>query len=123
MKKMRVNVADPLVYTTGQGRLCADCRQPVARCRCKDAASGQPAGDGIVRVRRETSGRKGKGVTVIRGIPLDGAELADLARALKRLCGSGGTLKQGVIEIQGDHVDRLIGELKSRGWQVKRAGG
>lgn len=123
MKKLRVGAADPLVYSTGQGRLCTGCRQPAARCRCKDAATVQPAGDGIVRVRRETSGRKGKGVTVIRGVPLAGPELADLARALKRLCGSGGTLRQGVIEIQGDHVDRLIDELKSRGWQVKRAGG
>jgi len=123
MKKVRATTPDPLVYTTGQGRLCPGCGQAVARCRCRPAATGSPTGDGVVRVRRETSGRKGKGVTVIRGVPLAGAELAQLATDLKRLCGSGGTLKQGVIEIQGDHVDRLIDELKSRGWRVVRAGG
>jgi translation initiation factor 1 len=81
------------------------------------------AGDGIVRVGRQTKGRRGKGVSVITGVPLGPAELKDLAKQLKRLCGSGGTVKDGVIEIQGDHRDRLVEELQKRGWTVKRSGG
>ncbi len=72
---------------------------------------------------RETKGRKGKGVTVITGVPLPLTELKELGKALKKLCGSGGTVKDGVIEIQGDHRDRLVAELATRGWTVKRAGG
>jgi len=79
--------------------------------------------DGIVRVGRQTKGRKGKGVTVITGVPLNATELAALGKELKRKCGSGGTVKDGVIEIQGDHRDRLVAELGGRGWQVKRSGG
>jgi translation initiation factor 1 len=82
-----------------------------------------PRGDGIVRVGRETKGRKGKGVTVITGVPLAGDALRELAGDLKRSCGSGGTLRDGVIEIQGDHRDRLVEELQRRGYRVKRAGG
>ena len=74
-------------------------------------------------MQRETKGRKGKGVTVITGIPLGPSELAELAAQLKRKCGSGGTVKDGVIEIQGDHRDLLVEELKARGWAVRRAGG
>jgi translation initiation factor 1 len=74
-------------------------------------------------VGRETKGRKGKGVTVITGVPLPLTELKELGKALKKLCGSGGTVKDGVIEIQGDHRDRLVAELATRGWTVKRAGG
>ena len=79
--------------------------------------------DGIVRVGRQTQGRKGKGVTVITGVPLAGVELDALATQLKRRCGSGGTVKDGVIEIQGDHREFLLGELQQRGWTVKRSGG
>jgi translation initiation factor 1 len=104
------------------------------RGRCApSAASRRPAavaavrsdspGDGIVRVSRETKGRKGKGVTVITGVPLPPAELKALSRQLKQACGSGGTVKNGTIEIQGDHRDRLVAELKQRGFTVKRAGG
>jgi translation initiation factor 1 len=78
---------------------------------------------GIVRVARETQGRKGKGVTVVTGVPLRGDALEALASELKRLCGSGGTVRDGVIEIQGDHRDRLVAELAGRGWTVKRSGG
>jgi translation initiation factor 1 len=77
----------------------------------------------VVRVGRETQGRKGKGVTVVSGVPLRGEALAVLASELKRLCGSGGTVRDGVIEIQGDHRDRLVAELAGRGWTVKRSGG
>lgn len=76
----------------------------------------------MVRVGRETKGRKGSGVTVVTGVPLAGDELAALASALKKKCGSGGTVKGGVIEIQGDHRDQIVAELSGRGWKVKRVG-
>ncbi len=82
-----------------------------------------PKGDGIVRVARQTKGRKGKGVTLITGVPLTAEELKDLAKTLKQKCGSGGTVKDGVIEIQGDHRDVLVKELSTRGWVVKKSGG
>lgn len=112
-----------LVYSTDVGRVCPGCRQPVAQCVCK--AKVRPAGDGIVRVSRETAGRKGKGVTVIKGLPLDDAALTVLGKQLKAACGSGGTVKDGVVEIQGDHLDKVMAWLQSRpeGWTVKRAGG
>lgn len=112
-----------LVYSTDVGRVCPGCGQPVAQCVCK--AKVRPVGDGIVRVSRETAGRKGKGVTVIKGLPLDDAALVALAKQLKATCGSGGTVKDGVVEIQGDHLDKVLAWLKARpeGWTVKRAGG
>ena len=82
-----------------------------------------PASDGVVRVSRQTKGRKGKGVTLITGVPLTGDELKDLGRQLKQRCGSGGTVKNGIIEIQGDHRDTVVGELQKKNWQVKKAGG
>lgn len=82
-----------------------------------------PAGDGVVRVARQTKGRKGKGVTLITGIPLAGDELKSLAKELKQRCGSGGTVKDGVVEIQGDHRDTLVQELTKKGWVVKKSGG
>ena len=112
-----------LVYSTDVGRVCPGCGQPAAQCVCK--ARQRPAGDGIVRVSRETAGRKGKGVTVIKGLPLDDAALTALAKQLKATCGSGGTVKDGVVEIQGDHLDKVLAWLKARpeGWTVERAGG
>ena len=80
-------------------------------------------GDGIVRVGRVTKGCRGKGLTVITGIPLDHDGLINLARQLKQKCGAGGTVKDGVVEIQGDHRDLLVEELKKRGYAVKRSGG
>jgi len=77
----------------------------------------------MVRVSRETRGRKGKGVTVISGIPLDEKALKEVARELKAKCGAGGSIKDGVIEIQGDHRDKLMQALRERGWTVKRVGG
>lgn len=82
-----------------------------------------PKGDGIVRAGRETKGRKGKGITVITGVPLDEPGLKELARQLKEMCGAGGTLKDGVIEIQGDHREVLLEELKRRGWTAELVGG
>ena len=111
-----------LVYSTDLGRTCPTCRQARADCRC-GAAPQRPAGDGIVRVSRETKGRGGKGVTLVKGLPLDDAALATLGKQLKALCGSGGTVKDGVIEVQGEHCERVIDHLKKGGWTVKRAGG
>lgn len=114
--------AGGLVYSTELGRTCPACRRPLTECRCK-AAQQAPAGDGVVRVSRETAGRKGAGVTVITGLPLTAAEMATLASALKKRCGSGGTARDGRIEIQGDHRDLLVTELGQRGYRVKRVGG
>ncbi|MES3015717.1 MAG: translation initiation factor Sui1 [Pseudomonadota bacterium] len=110
-----------LVYSTDVGRMCPACRQPIAACICGQKAG--PAGDGIVRVSRETKGRAGKGVTLVKGLPLDAAGLTAVGKQLKAACGSGGTVKDGVIEIQGDHVERVIELLKKDGRSVKRAGG
>ena len=111
-----------LVYSTGSGRMCPACRQPVADCVCDKTASA-PAGDGVVRVSRETKGRAGKGVTLVKGLALDAAALAQTAKQLKAACGSGGTVKDGVIEVQGEHCERVIEHLTKQGWKVKRAGG
>ena len=111
-----------LVYSTDYGRMCPACGNPVDECVCSQNKP-IPAGDGIVRVGRETKGRKGKGVTVISGVPLPEAELKNLARELKTRCGCGGTVKEGIIEIQGDLRDKLIEILQSKGYIVKRSGG
>jgi translation initiation factor 1 len=108
-----------LVYSTEGGRMCPACRQPVGACRC-DAAAASAGGDGIVRVSRETKGRGGKAVTVVRGT---GAQAPELGKQLRTLCGSGGTVKDGAIEVQGDHCDRVVAFLKDAGWTVKRSGG
>ncbi len=120
MKSSRTNATR--VYSSEQGRICPGCGQPVANCRC---ARNQPPtqGSGVVRVGRETKGRKGKGVTTISGLPLDGAALAVLAAELKKRCGCGGTVKDGVIEIQGEHRELLLAELLRRGWSAKKSGG
>jgi translation initiation factor 1 len=110
------------VYSSDSGRICPKCCQPIAGCICGKNRTASPK-DGVVRVGRQTRGRKGKGVTLVAGVPLDGLELADLAKQLKNSCGAGGTVKEGVIEIQGDHRDRLVAELRQRGWTVKRSGG
>ena len=114
---------DPvLVYSTERGLVCPECRLPMTKCACgKDTPP--PKGDGIVRVRRETKGRGGKTVTTVVGVPLPGNALRDLASELKRHCGTGGTIKDGVIEIQGDHREAIVAELSRRGFSVKRAGG
>ena len=88
----------PTVYSSDRGRICPGCRMPEAGCQCR-GKTRPPAGDGVVRVRRERKGRRGKPVTTIAGAPLDAAGLRELASELKRHCGSGGSAKDGVIEI------------------------
>jgi translation initiation factor 1 len=101
-----------LVYSTETGRI-----------KSSENSQKPPSGDGIIRIRRETSGRKGKGVSTINGLDLPDKELKQLAKNLKQLCGTGGSVKNGVIEIQGDHREKLRAELEKQGHTVKLAGG
>ncbi len=105
--------SDRLVYSTGRGRV-----EPP-----KPAPPRKPRGDGVARVRREVKGRRGKTVTTISGLALPDEALRDLAAELKRRCGTGGSLKDGVIEIQGDHRETLVAALEEKGHTVKLAGG
>ncbi|MEI6891476.1 MAG: stress response translation initiation inhibitor YciH [Pontiella sp.] len=101
-----------IVFSSDKGRIKPEKKKQQA-----------PSGDGIVRVGRETKGRKGKGMTVITGVPMHPEGLKDLAKALKQKCGTGGTVKGQTIEIQGDQRDLLVAELQSLGYTVKKAGG
>ncbi|MFC1857915.1 translation initiation factor Sui1 [Thermodesulfobacteriota bacterium] len=116
-----------LVYSTESGRICPSCGKPASTCICKTkkvnkTQSAYP-NDGIVRIRREVKGRKGKTVTAIFGVPLDDKELQQLAKTLKRRCGTGGSVKDGIIIIQGDHRKTLLDEIKKQGYTAKLAGG
>ncbi len=113
---------DRLVYSTAGGKMCPSCQRPVSQCTCSSKAT-EPRGDGNVRVRRESKGRRGKVMTVITGLALDDAALADLAAKLKKKLGTGGAVKDGDIEIQGDHRDTLVAMLKDMGHAAKAAGG
>lgn len=104
---------NPLVYSTDLGKITSD----------KKNTDNASKGDGIVRIRRETKGRKGKGMTTITGVDLPDTELKKLAKDLKKLCGTGGAVKDGVIEIQGDNRDKIKQVLEQRGFNVKLAGG
>ena len=106
-----------LVYSTDQGRI-----KP-STVKTKEERMSDIAGDGIVRIRREVSGRKGKGVTTISGLTLDEKSVKQLAKQLKQLCGTGGSIKNGVVEIQGDHREKIKAELEKLGHKVKLAGG
>jgi translation initiation factor 1 len=111
-----------VIYSTGLGQLCPNCRRPVRECVCPKGAPGA-AGPTAVRVAREVKGRAGKGVTVITGLPLPLTEIEALATKLKKRCGSGGTVREGIIEIQGDHRDTIVAELIKMGWPAKKSGG
>jgi translation initiation factor 1 len=115
---------DRIVYSTDIGTRCPNCLRAIRDCVCRKGTPGK-VGDGIVRVSRETQGRKGKGkgVTVIAGLGLATPELHRLATQLKKRCGSGGTVAEDRIEIQGDHRDAIVLELTAQGMKVKRAGG
>jgi translation initiation factor 1 len=108
-----------LVYSTQNGRICPKCGAAIDRCSCRDVPT-KPAGDGGARVGRSTKGRRGKIVTFVEGLTLGDAALAELVRDLKKKCSSGGTLKSGVIEIQGDHRELILDELRARGYKVRR---
>jgi translation initiation factor 1 len=112
-----------IVYRSGVGRICPGCRRPIGGCVCRDVhgKAAEPRG-GAVRVGRTTQGRAGKVVSVISGLALGEAELAALATELKKRCGSGGTVRAGTIEIQGEHRDTLVAELSKRGYRAKRSG-
>jgi translation initiation factor 1 len=110
-----------LVYSTDSGRMCPACRHPLAQCTCK--AKSVPAGDGVVRVSRQTKGRAGKSVTLVKGLALDATALAVLGKQLRTACGSGGTVKDGVIEVQGDHCELVMEALRKQGHQPKQSGG
>ncbi|MEQ8485567.1 MAG: translation initiation factor Sui1 [Pseudomonadales bacterium] len=116
-----------LVYSTEGGRFCPGCRRPAADCVCRDRSRPQGGSrggsDGIVRLQRETKGRKGAGVTLVTGLPLADEALQALASRLKRRCGVGGAVKDGVIELQGDQRTLLKPLLEADGYQVKVAGG
>ncbi len=103
--------------------MCPVCRQPLGACVCGSRPTPRAAGDGIVRVSRESKGRGGKTVTVVRGLALEPAALAALGKSLRTACGAGGTAKDSVLEVQGDHAARVIELLQAQGWTVKRAGG
>jgi translation initiation factor 1 len=115
-------VNSKIIYSTGIGSLCSNCRRPVRECVCPKGAPGKPTPSSI-RVGRETQGRAGKGVTTVTGLPLSVADIEALATKLKKRCGSGGTVRNGIIEIQGDHRDAIVAELIKMGWQAKRSGG
>lgn len=113
-----------LVYSTDSGRTCPLCRQARADCRCAGLQAARPAGDGQVRVSRESKGRGGKTVTLVRGLLLPVAELETLGKQLRSHCGSGGTVKDGVVEVQGDHAGRVLAWLQAQAYpNAKRAGG
>ena len=120
-----VNPNGGLVYSTEAGRMCPVCRQPIAQCQCRKAAVASAAAtDGVVRLFFETKGRGGKGVTVVRGLGLADPELTAIGKKLKAACGVGGTAKDGVVELQGDHRDRVMVLLPTLGFRnVKKAGG
>jgi translation initiation factor 1 len=114
------------VYSSEHGRVCPHCGLPAKRCACRANPRGRvenPEGDGIARVGCTRRGRGGKTVTTVTGLQLRGDELVALARDLKRHCGAGGSVKNGVIELQGDRRDAVLAELEGRGIPARRTGG
>jgi len=115
-----------LVYSTESGKICPLCQKSISECTCKKKKSRSQTNikyDGIIRIQREVKGRKGKTVTTVSGFQINADELKNLATQLKRHCGTGGSVKDGVIIIQGDHQHTLVTELKNRGIKAKMAGG
>lgn len=124
LKLKNRNFESKLVYSTELGKICPSCGKQFADCICrKKKTVTTPRGDGKIRVERSTKGRKGKGVSLIKGLPIEGAALKKLAKELKQQCGTGGTIKNGVIEIQGNHRDFLVRHLNSLGYKAVKAGG
>jgi len=115
----KFNKNSRLVYSTEIGKTCPECENSISECTCKEERA--PQGDGIIRLSLDTKGRKGKGVTLIKGLPLKSDDLKVLAKELKQKCGVGGAVKDGNIEIQGDHRELLITLLKSKSYVVKKS--
>ena len=120
--KSKKNKNTGIVFSTEFGKACPKCGSSINNCICHKGILGVP-NDGIVRIARQTKGRKGSGVTLITGVPLDDKGLKSLAKQLKQKCGTGGTVKSGIIEIQGNHRDILKQELLKLGYTVKLSGG
>jgi translation initiation factor 1 len=119
-----------LVYSTETGRICPECGRPISACSCKKRKAVQAEKqqavypkDGTIRIQQEVKGRKGKTVTAVFGVPLENAELQRFAKMLKRRCGAGGSVEEGVILIQGDHRQTILNEIKKQGYPAKLAGG
>jgi len=110
------------VYSTDGGRLCPQCQRQLVKCVCGNARP-RAAGDGVVRIRRETKGRGGKAVTVISGIPENPDTLKTICKQLKQRCGVGGAVKGDTLEIQGDQRATCQEHLKKMGYEVKLSGG
>ena len=119
-------MSNRIVYSTENGRVttCTTCGQAFKSCQCNQTTAGPSRkNDGIVRIMRDRKQRGGKTVTVITGIPGDDTALSTLTQQLKKFCGAGGTNKDGTIEIQGDHCDKIQSKLTTLGYKVKRSGG
>jgi translation initiation factor 1 len=116
-------MATDLVYSTDSGRMCPSCRQALSACSCALQKKAELRGDGQVRVRREVASRGGKTVTVVRGLALTDDQISALGKRLRSACGTGGTAKDGLVEVQGDHVDRVLAVLAKDGISAKRGGG
>jgi translation initiation factor 1 len=115
-----------LVYSTETGKICPSCQKPISKCTCKKKKPKTQTNlkiDCIIRVQREVKGRKGKTVTTVSGFQMNADEIKNLAAQLKRCCGTGGSVKDGIIIIQGDHRDTIVNELKNRGFKAKITGG
>lgn len=117
---MRSSSSDTLVYSTETGRVCPGCGQGTSSCACQSKAKSAVVGDGSVKVSLQTKGRGGKSVTLVKGVPLDAMALAVLGKQLRAACGAGGTIKDGVIEVQGDHVDLVLAALVKQGYRPKK---
>ncbi len=120
---MKSSKSTGLVYSTESGRMCPECRRALGECACKGGQSAVILGDGKVGVSRQTKGRGGKCVTIVKGLALDAIALAALGKQLRSACGSGGTVKDGVIEVQGDHCELVMDWLTKQGHKPKRTGG
>lgn len=115
-----------LVYSTESGRICPTCGSPTKNCSCKGKKpkpKSKVGSDGIIRIRREKKGRKGKTVTTISGFSEGNDDLKQIAKSLKGKCGTGGSIKDGAIIIQGDHRQTIQSELQKQGFKVRLAGG
>lgn len=119
-----------LVWSSESGRICPECGKPVSACVCKKNKKNESKksarkypDDGVIRVIRETKGHKGKTVTVIGNIPLKDGELKEFAKKLKTRCGTGGSIKDSEILIQGDHRQVVLDEIIQQGYKAKLAGG